>query len=109
MAALIVKVPLVIAKAPNQADIYLYQGAVLPTDLLAGEADRLLAEGFVDSVPDAEEIAAPAGPAAVAPDGLPDDSWKVEEIDAYAEAHGVTFAAGTKKAEKLEQLAQPSA
>lgn len=108
MAALIVTTPLVIAKAPNQADIYLYQGAVLPTDLLAGEADRLLAEGFVDSVPDAEEIAAAAADE-LAARGLPDDSWKVEEIDAYAEAHGVTFAAGTKKAEKLEQLAQPSA
>jgi hypothetical protein len=60
----------------------------------------------IAKVPEPEPVVA----AVVRPDdAVPDESWKVEEIDAYAEAHGVTFAAGTKKAEKLEQLAQPGA
>lgn len=37
----IVKAPLVIAKAPNGSDVYVYQGSPLPDDLAKGEAERL--------------------------------------------------------------------
>jgi len=36
------------------------------------------------------------------PDGFPDDSWKVAQIDAFAEAHGVEVEG--KKADKLAAL-----
>lgn len=41
-------------------------------------------------------------PAVTIPDGFPDDSWKVAEIDAFAEAHGVEVEG--KKADKLAAL-----
>jgi hypothetical protein len=43
----VVKAPLVIAKAANGSDVYLYQGTAFPEDGLAdGEAKRL--EEFLD-------------------------------------------------------------
>lgn len=106
MAVLTVVVPLVIAKAPNKSDLYLYQGAVVSTEtLLDGEADRLVAEDLAAIVPDAEpEVEA----AVVIPEGDPSDTWNVKQIEAYAAANGVDLSGASKKDEKLALIAQHS-
>lgn len=56
----IVTAPLVITKKPDGADLYLYEGAVLPDYVSADEVKRLDALGFLDKVSAAEAKAAEA-------------------------------------------------
>lgn len=74
----IVKAPLVIAKAPNGSDVYVYQGSPLPEDLAKGEVERL-----ADYL---EPDAAPEG------DGTPAGNASLEEWQEFARTQGATDA-----------------
>lgn len=61
--------PLVVAHAPNGAQVYLYQGAVLPDYIAKAEIDRLIADDMVAERSEAEERLGAAGAQFAAPSG----------------------------------------
>lgn len=101
MAALIVTAPLVLATALDGSHVYLYRGAGVPSEgLLPGEAERFESEGLAVRAPESEVVVETA-----LPEGVPDDSWKVEQIEAYAAANSIDLSTAKLKAEKLELIA----
>lgn len=78
----IVKSALVIAKAEDKSDVYLYRGAPVPSHIPAAEVARLVEGGFVEEVKAAE-------PDRQYPDGDPVDSWTVAQLTAWAADNGV--------------------
>jgi hypothetical protein len=49
-----IKAPLVITKNENGSDLYLYQGAPLPSHVKADEIKRLQADDMLEELPDGE-------------------------------------------------------
>lgn len=52
MATYLVKTPLVIAKDDDGRQVYLYQGAVVPSSVSKDEVSRLKEGGFIEALPD---------------------------------------------------------
>lgn len=84
---------------------YGHEGVVPPTGLRSRSA--------ADAAPveEADEIVTEPGTEGDAPTELtaeaielPDTSWKVPQIDAFAEEHGIEFPEGAKKPEKLAAI-----
>lgn len=76
----IVKAPLVIAKAPNGSDVYVYRGSPLPEGLADGEVERLA--DYLDDEPVVE-----AGV-----DERPAGNASLEEWQEFARAQGASDA-----------------
>lgn len=79
---------------------YGHEGVVPPTGLRARSGGR--------PGPEVDEVVTIEGTEGEAPTELtaeaielPDNSWKVPQIDAFAEEHGIEFPEGAKKPEKL--------
>lgn len=101
----IVTSALVIAKAEDGSDVYLYRGAPVPAHLDSNEVARLLEGGFIEKVnADKSEDDAPRYP-----DGDPDDTWKNEQIKAWAADNDRDLAGATNKADMLAAIAAPKA
>jgi len=80
---------------------YGHEGVVPPTGLRA----RSAADPAPDEVDEVVTIEGTEGdePTELTAEAieLPDNSWKVPQIDAFAEEHGIEFPEGAKKPEKL--------
>lgn len=79
----IVKAPLVIAKAPNGSDVYVYQGSPLPEGLAKGEVERLADYLESDAAPEGDGAAGSEQPAGNA---------SLEEWQEFARTQGATDA-----------------
>lgn len=90
----IVTSALVIAKAEDKSDVYLYRGAQVPAHIPAKEIARLVEGGFV------EEIKAEAD----YPDGEPVEAWKGEQLKAYAKAKSIDLGSATSKADMVAAI-----
>lgn len=97
-----VRSPLVVARLAEGAYAYLYAGVELPSNLAEGEAERLLAEGFVVEVPDAEK---PADEASAEPQL---EDLTVLQLRKVAADRGVDVAKGAKKDDLLAALTAPA-
>lgn len=78
----IVTSALVIAKAEDGSDVYLYRGAPVPSHIDSKEVARLVEGGFVEEVKASE-------PDRQYPDGDPVESWTVAQLTAWAADNGV--------------------
>jgi len=97
MAVHIVITPLVIARAQGGTDVYLYRGAPVPESIPAAEVKRLVAEGFIEPLPEVE-VEPPF------PEGDPTADWKVAQLTAYAAAKSIDLDGATKKEDILAKL-----
>lgn len=86
-----VTAPLVITRAENGSDLYLYQGAPLPSHVKAEEVARLKADKLIGG--EAAAVAAESG----SPDAAPAKSAPKDEWVAYAESKGDSGAADKTK------------
>lgn len=109
MAALIVTAALVIATAPDGSHVYLYQGAQVPEGLRDGEAERFENEGLAVRAIEPEVPVVPAAVETPLPEGEPDETWKVDQIEAYAASKDIDLSTVKLKAEKLDLIASHSA
>lgn len=98
----IVKSPLVIAKAEDGSDVYLYRGAPVPSHIDAKEVARLVEGGFV------EEVKAET-PEPEFPETEPSESWKGEQLKAYAKANEIDLGGATNKADMVAAIAASKA
>jgi len=98
----IVKSPLVIAKAEDGSDVYLYRGAPVPSHIDSKEIARLVEGGFIEEV--TAEKAEPEFP-----EGPPSESWKGEQLKAYAKANEIDLGGATNKADMVAAIAASKA
>lgn len=83
---------------------FVERGATLPEGVEEDVLERLLAEGLIAQIDEAEE------PETVeVPEGNPTDDWSNKQLDAYAAAHAIDVKAAKNKAEKLAAFAAASA
>lgn len=99
----IVKSALVIARAEDGSDVYLYRGAPVPSHVPAKEVARLVEGGFV------EEIKAAGSDEPPFPDGEPSETWKGEQLKAYAKANEIDLGGATTKADMVAAIAAAKA
>lgn len=103
--AYIVKTALVVAKAADRSDVYLYRGATVPAHIPAKEVARLVAGDFLEEV----KASSKADTQVEIPDGDPDETWKNAQIEAYAKAGGIDLGEATTKADMLAAIAASKA
>lgn len=95
----IVKGALVIAKAEDGSDVYLYRGAPVPSHISTKEVARLVEGGFIEEIKTEAEY----------PEGEPVESWKGDQLKAYARDHQVDLGGATNKADMVAAIAAAKA
>ena len=92
-------------------DVYTYRDGVLPATVPAREIERLLADGFIEEVPDLEPSAEPDdddGDTDSGDDGsdqLPDlEKLNLDELRKLAEEQSIDLAGATKKADIIAAI-----
>lgn len=93
----IVTSALVIAKAADGSDVYLYRGAPVPAHLAEKEVARLVEGGFVEEVKAAE-------PEREYPEGEPAEAWKGDQLKAYARDNKIDLGGATNKADMVAAI-----
>jgi hypothetical protein len=90
---------LVIAHTKNGV-IHLYKGDVVPASILPESLANLKELGFVQS---AEEVPA-SEPEPEFPEGEPAESWKGDQLKAYAKAKSIDLGGATNKADMVAAI-----
>lgn len=97
MASHIAITPLVIARDSEGRHVYLYDGQPVPANVPAAEVKRLVDGGFLAAAEDTDEQPFP--------EGDPAESWKVDQLKAFAAADGIDLGDAKNKADILAAIA----
>lgn len=98
----IVTSALVIAKAEDGSDVYLYRGAPVPSHIDSKEVARLVEGGFIEEVKASESERD-------YPDGEPAETWKGDQLKAYARDNKIDLGGATNKADMVAAIAAAKA
>jgi len=103
MAAHTVTVALVVAHTKNGV-IHLYKGDVVPASITPESLANLKELGFVSA--DEEQAATPEPEY---PEGEPVETWKGDQLKAYARDHKIDLGGATNKADMVSAIAAAKA